>query len=433
MSGSAAPRRRESGVMRQGCTFGRVVVVVAVVLSQGWEPALKVSGAGAETQPAPVSDSATTVTTRSRTTVFHWSDNPLVLEDPRRYLVNAFGRYRETMARFGNAQDRTAIGELISASSVAGPGLYVAGDPLQSTRFGKNLLMVEVLPGKTIVRAPTSSGRETADYFRAHPDIIHSTAPAIFYPWNGYFVSQHAMVLRSPVMEAPWSGTLDGAEPLIDLDTVSSVTRDVPVKRLADHHELESKSGEPLAQFVSRLFLTWGDQLPLIIKLADRSQPLASFIRDAEGRLSSVGIAIAIVEEIGTGPEPIISRLIQLEQNRALKDRFPHCLPVPDVCAACLSKLFERTLLKEQFRDEFVPPFSTRVPTVSQAAALLVALEYLDRENADVATGGGLIEKLAEHWARDPRNVARAQNLLNSVEELRRRLEANNIDLWPRS
>lgn len=414
------------------CAFGRMAIVVAVALVQGVPPALKVASARALTPRASAPDSAT-ITTTARTIVFHWSDNPLVLEDPRRYLLNAFGRYRETMLRFANAEDRSAAGELITASSVAGPGLYVAGDPLQSTRFGKNLLMVEILPARTIARAPTSSGRATADYFRAHPAIIFSTTPAIFYPWSGHFVSQHALVLRSPVMEAPWSGTLDGTEPLIDLDGAVSVTRDVPVKRLADHRELQGKPSEPLAQFISRFFLTWGDQLPLIIKLADRSQPLAPFIRAADGRLSSVGTATAIVEEIGAGPEPIAARLLQLERNRAAKERMPHCLPVADVCAASITKLLERTLLKEEFRDDFVPPFSTRMPTVSQAAALLVALEYLDDESVNVATAEELIEKLVAHWARDPRNGARAQNLLDSVEELRRRLEANSIDRWSRT
>jgi hypothetical protein len=240
------------------------------------------------------------------------------------------------------------------------------------------------------------------------------------------------MVIRSPVMAAPWSGMLEGAEPLIDLDSALSVTRDVPVRRLADHVELESRSGEPLTQFISRFFLTWGDQLPLIIKFADRSQSLAPFIRAADGRLSSVGIVTAILEEIGAGPESITTRLVQLEQDRALKERLPHCLPVPDVCAACMTKLFERTLLKAQFRDEPVLPFSVRVPTVSQAAVLLAALEYLDGESVNVATASELIEKLAQHWAKDPRNVARAQNLLDSVEELRRRLEASNIDRWSR-
>lgn len=425
------PVNARLGVMLKRRVLGRIAVVIAVTLAYGAaSPVVCAVAADGEPDGVHESEPVTIVTGDSRTTVFHWSDNPLVLQDPRQYLLDAFRKYRETMARLGNAQDPSAVGALISASSVAGPGLYVAGDPLQSTRFGKNLLMFEVLPGKTIARAATRSGTATADYFRVHPAIISSTAPAIFYAWDGFFVSQHAVVLRSPVMVAPWDGTLEGTEPLIDLDSAVSVTRNVPAKRCAEHDELERKSGEPLALFVVRFFQTWGDQLPLIIKFADPSQPLAPLLREADGRLSRVGIATVIVEEIAAGPEPIASRLIRLEHDRSFKERAPACLPDPDVCAASLTQLFERALLKDKFREPFLPVFAWRTSTVSQAVALLVELDYLDRDGVTVATTDELIEKLVEHWVRDPRNIARAQDLLDSVDQLRHRLEANNINLW---
>ena len=76
--------------------------------------------------------------------------------------------------------------------------------------------------------------------------------------------------------------------------------------------------------------------------------------------------------------------------------------------------------------------FSHRPSTLAQAAALLAELEYLDREDVAVATLDELADRLVERWQKDPRNVARAQNLLDSVDELRDRLQASHIDLWLR-
>jgi hypothetical protein len=340
------------------------------------------------------------------------------INDPALTTQNAPQRLRDIFA-FGR---QTNKGRAMRTSDLEmGGGLYVAGDPISSSDYGRKLIMAPLqknLQGKVAIF--DSTGRDE-NFVQAWQSIVgDEKIPGIYYSFGGLpFASTggNAIVIRN-------DGVMDLSKVRI-LDLTNFFSR--PWRELKAAKSLAPDQTEDIMKL-------YGSNQTIFASLVDES---LIFTGNADRPISTYGILLGIRSELATPSPTIIQKMMAFKTDpttpvtaerlnfMAMNQRFnTDSYRINDFFDRLFGRIMSETLGKRS--DLFLPDPDI---SVAEAQKVLGALGLLP-SNAKYANFKELGEDLVATWSKDPDAYKNLSEGFGVAKSMKSYWETNSFSAW---
>lgn len=371
-----------------------------------------------------------------KTTVFHWTRDPLAVDKPKAYIASAIGT-----AKVENSKSRL---DDFPESKPAGHGFYVWSDPLQASTQGSILVTLSVKPQRSmgylgfLGRDPWAEINEMKgegqDYWLNLKKSATSAHDALFHFWGGGVNLQggHSIVVRS--------------EEVLDVSDVQ-VFDGRSAKAFSDHQAL---SVNELLSW-TQVLKVYADQMQFVRDYLENPQGM----RDGRGRLTDLGVVAAIYSEMFHELPAVKQGFQNLFKTDASK-RIPRCasemesskvigllvnLEMQNSCKLVLRKALEAGLTKglPESADAQAsgggsgakPRFGNEPPSeeyLEEAISILKETGYLDAAESP-ADFESLTQVVVARWRKGQADT-RVEELMSGVEVMKTEFATRSLEKW---